>query len=134
IEVGGGFTMWPNSMKALRVLEMEDKVREAGASFEEAEFRNWRGKHIARWPVTKMAQKYDATSACIDRADLVRVLADELDDQALCLGYRCTGFTQDDTGVTVQFANGQEVRGDILIAADGLNSVIRNQIRGKREP
>src|SRR5437016_4637270 len=72
IEVGGGFTMWPNSMKALRVLGLEDKVREAGASFDEAEFRNFRGKRIARWPVADMAKKYDASSACIDRADLVR--------------------------------------------------------------
>src|SRR5437588_363757 len=60
MEVGGGFTMWPNSMKALRVLDLEDRVHQEGASFDEAEFRNSRGKRIARWPVKEMAKKYDA--------------------------------------------------------------------------
>jgi 2-polyprenyl-6-methoxyphenol hydroxylase-like FAD-dependent oxidoreductase len=46
----------------------------------------------------------------------------------------CVGFTQDATGVTAKFANGQEVRGDVLIGADGIHSVTRTQLFGLIKP
>jgi len=134
ITVGGGFTMWPNSMSALEHLGVNEKVRAAGASFEESEFRNWRGRRIAVWPVGEWSRKYGTSSACVDRADLVRVLAENLDNGVLHLGAECTGFTQDETGVTARFKDGREERGDVLVGADAINSVIRAQLFGKVTP
>lgn len=134
ITVGGGFTMWPNSMTALHEISMDDRVHAAGAAFEEAEFRTRRGRLIAMWPVGKLARKHGTSAACIDRADLVRVLVDALDDDALHLGETCTGFEQDAAGVTAKFASGREERGDVLVAADAMGSVIRGQLYGKFQP
>src|SRR5439155_19418802 len=61
------------------------------------------------------------------RAELVRVLADALPPDALHLGRRCAAVEPDGDGVIVRFADGTQVRGDALIAADGIRSVVREQ-------
>ncbi|WP_411347001.1 FAD-dependent oxidoreductase [Paenibacillus sp. WLX2291] len=43
-------------------------------------------------------------------------------------GQKVTGYTQSDSGVQVQLQDGTIVNGDLLIGADGINSVIRKQL------
>ena len=51
----------------------------------------------------------------------------------LRFGAQCVGFEQDDEGVTVSLASGEKLRGDALIGADGIHSVIRKQLRGEEQ-
>lgn len=55
-----------------------------------------------------------------------------LGPDAVKLGQRCTGFVQDDTGVTVTFegvdGTRSSARHDVLIGADGIKSAVRNQL------
>lgn len=55
-----------------------------------------------------------------------------LGPEAVVHGARCTGFEQDETGVTVHFEEAEGVpksaRHDLLIGADGIKSVVRNQL------
>jgi 2-polyprenyl-6-methoxyphenol hydroxylase-like FAD-dependent oxidoreductase len=44
------------------------------------------------------------------------------------------GFEQDEEGVRLQFASGEEVQGDLLIGADGLHSIVRSQLIGAARP
>ena len=37
-------------------------------------------------------------------------------------------------GVTARLADGREERGDLLVGADGLRSVVRSKLLGAREP
>jgi 2-polyprenyl-6-methoxyphenol hydroxylase-like FAD-dependent oxidoreductase len=134
IQVGGGFTQWPNAMRALAELGLAGPVGAAGAPFERAEFRTERGTVLAIWPVGDLARKHGGTAAFIERGALHRVLVSALDDEALHVGAECTGFTQDRAGVTVRFADGREERGDLLIGAGGLTSAIRAQLLGPAAP
>ena len=47
------------------------------------------------------------------------------------LNRRVSGFSEDADGVTLNFADGSSTRGDLLIGADGLKSVVRRQIVGE---
>ncbi|MGK5643471.1 FAD-dependent monooxygenase, partial [Streptomyces sp. URMC 126] len=51
----------------------------------------------------------------------------------LTLGSAATGYTADDTGVTVRFEGGGEARGDLLIGADGFHSAVRRQFVGPED-
>ena len=53
---------------------------------------------------------------------------------ALHLGSRCRGFTQDEDSVTLQLENGATVRGDALVGADGVHSRIRQALFGADRP
>jgi 2,6-dihydroxypyridine 3-monooxygenase len=44
------------------------------------------------------------------------------------LAEECTGFDQDPTGVTARFASGRDERGNMLVFADGINSVGRRML------
>ncbi|MGK3796950.1 FAD-dependent oxidoreductase, partial [Enterococcus faecium] len=67
----------------------------------------------------------------IHRADLIDILAQAVPADALRLGAQVLDFVQDDDSVTVRLESGEQIRGDLLIGADGIHSVIRKQLRGE---
>ena len=56
---------------------------------------------------------------------LYRGLLGAFDERRYHLGEECTGFDQDADGVTVRFAGGRVERCDLLVCADGINSIGR---------
>ncbi|WP_338761106.1 NAD(P)/FAD-dependent oxidoreductase [Nocardia vulneris] len=60
----------------------------------------------------------------IDRRILRSILLSGLGD-VVHFGRRCVGYVSEKGGVTAQFADGGQVRGTVLVAADGVGSAIR---------
>jgi 2-polyprenyl-6-methoxyphenol hydroxylase-like FAD-dependent oxidoreductase len=63
----------------------------------------------------------------VNRRTLREILLAGLGD-AVHFGMTVTGYTEREDGVTVRFADGTETTGDVLIAADGINSAVRGQL------
>ena len=53
---------------------------------------------------------------------------------AIHLGEKCVGFTQDSSSVSLNLENGQTIAGDALIGADGVHSRIRQALFGPDQP
>jgi 2-polyprenyl-6-methoxyphenol hydroxylase-like FAD-dependent oxidoreductase len=70
----------------------------------------------------------------IHRARLLDILRDALGAEHIRLGTRLVGFTQDAGGVAAMFEGGQQVRADLLVGADGINSTVRAQLFGAAPP
>ncbi|MER6950844.1 NAD(P)/FAD-dependent oxidoreductase [Nonomuraea sp. NPDC000554] len=69
----------------------------------------------------------DLPPLAVDRLTLRRILLAGLDD-VVRFGRRLTGYEVHDSGaVTARFADGTSATGDVLVAADGVNSVVRRQ-------
>jgi 2-polyprenyl-6-methoxyphenol hydroxylase-like FAD-dependent oxidoreductase len=68
------------------------------------------------------------------RADLQGVLLDAFGRDRVRLGKACVSVAQDERGIAATFADGHVVRGDVLIGADGLHSVVRTTLHGDRPP
>jgi 2-polyprenyl-6-methoxyphenol hydroxylase-like FAD-dependent oxidoreductase len=134
IQTGLAIVLWSNAMRALRYLGLDQQIEAASSNIERVKFRSSSGEMLADWPVGDMARKYGMPNHGIMRAELARILFEALEDGVLQLGRECTGFHQDESGVTVHFADGQDERGDVLIGADGLRSVIRTQLLGNMNP
>lgn len=130
IQVGVGMVVWHNGMRALQKVDLADRVQAVGSLIERVELRAWHGDLLNQWAVGEVALALGASTIGVTRADLHRVLLESLRDGVLRLAAECTGFVQDQTGVTVRLADGSEERGDLLIAADGVNSMIRRQLLG----
>ncbi|HEX9999710.1 MAG TPA: NAD(P)/FAD-dependent oxidoreductase [Actinoplanes sp.] len=60
----------------------------------------------------------------VHRRTLRQILSARLDD-AITLGAPVTGYTEDANAVTVTLSDGREVRGDVLVGADGIRSAVR---------
>lgn len=69
----------------------------------------------------------------VHRQTLREILLTGLQDRVR-FGYTLCEFAQTPQGVELQFANGEHVRVDVLIAADGVNSLVRRRCLPKAGP
>jgi 2-polyprenyl-6-methoxyphenol hydroxylase-like FAD-dependent oxidoreductase len=65
---------------------------------------------------------------CTSWARLYSMLSAAFPEECVNRGAVVTSFAEDTSGVMAQLADGSEVRGDVLIAADGVRSTIRRQM------
>ena len=132
-EVGAGLTVWPNAMRALRQLGRHEAVWAIGRAFGVGRVYDWRGRVLVEGGRREVLEKrFGWPGTVLHRHQLLAVLAADLPPGALRLGARCTGFRQDRAGVTACFADGSEERGDLLVGADGLNSLTRARLLGRQ--
>lgn len=132
-EVGAGIQIGPNGSRVLLAMglgpRLEDRVTVAAAK----EVRMWNTGQ--KWPLFDLGEdcirRFGAPYWLVHRGDLHAALVEaveELSPTALHLNHRVTGVAQDASGVTVTFANGDTARGDLLVGADGVHSVIRDAL------
>jgi 2-polyprenyl-6-methoxyphenol hydroxylase-like FAD-dependent oxidoreductase len=130
LEVGAGITLWPNAVRVLDQLGVGEDLRARGSVLHRFEQRTLRGRLLSRWPLDEMAAQLGAPVMGINRPELHAILA-AAGSYCVQTGSEVTGFEQHDSAVSVQFADGRSESGDALIAADGIESVVRAQLLGK---
>lgn len=134
--VGSGIHLWNNTMRALKMLGLDDRiwaVSGPGAVVEHMKFFTPKGKLLADVKVGDYGRKLGGECVGINRAELLPSLAEALPDGVIETGSEVTGYEQDAEGVTLKLADGRGERGDVLIGADGLHSTIRKQVTGRDE-
>src|SRR5258706_5994475 len=125
-EVGAGISLWANAVKGLRKLGLGDALDSISLMNHEGAMRRSNGTFLSRTPAHELERRFGGGVIVLHRAELLEMLAKSVGAPNIHLGYECTGIDQDADGVTAKFANGETARGDILIGADGLHSVVRN--------
>jgi len=134
--VGVGVNLLPHSTKVLDELGLLDDLARVAVTTQEAAFFNRFGQFVHREPSGKFAG-YPWPQFSIHRGDLQMVLAGavqkRLGADALVTGWKCTGVTQDAQSATASFVDPKgdalpPQSGDVVIACDGLHSVIRKQL------
>lgn len=134
-EIGAGIQIASNASVALRQLGLEDAVRSVGVMPLSYDYRDLHtGRMLYQAPLgMEAAQRYGAPMYNIHRADLVQILADALPSGIVEFGKKVVGFSQTPREVEVELNTGERVRADVLAAADGIHSQIREALRGKEE-
>jgi len=131
LPVGAGLHVWVNGMRALERLGLARDVLAAGSEVDLEEFMTSKGSTLFNVSVADLRRQYGGTVTFIARPELQRVLLEALGDGVVQPGSECTGFAQDADGVTVRLKDGRELRGDLLIGADGASSAVRRQFLGE---
>ncbi|WP_394843192.1 FAD-dependent monooxygenase [Pendulispora brunnea] len=130
--MGTGISVISNAVAALQLLGIDlglGTIR--GAVGETAEILNPKGQTIVTSRASDIFKSQpDAKTVCIHRGDLQAGFLEVAKDTPIHLGAVASNFERDGKGVRVKFKDGREARGDILIGADGIHSVIRRQIHG----
>jgi 2-polyprenyl-6-methoxyphenol hydroxylase-like FAD-dependent oxidoreductase len=119
--VGAGITLFANAMRALDRLGVGEAVATRGAAATRSAILTWKGRELTRVP----SDLLEGTIA-LHRADLQAELAAAAGE--VRLGAEVTAVEQDGRGIVARAADGTEERGDLLIGADGLSSVVRRAI------
>jgi 2-polyprenyl-6-methoxyphenol hydroxylase-like FAD-dependent oxidoreductase len=128
--LGVGITLLPHAMREFSALGLGDALLAAGIENRESCFFNRFGQLIYKEPRGKLAG-YSFPEVGIHRGTLHVMLYEaarkQLGADAIVLDHECAGIEQDEHGVTVRFSKHGEVRADVAIACDGINSAIRKQ-------
>ncbi len=135
LPVGAGVNLTPNAMKAMVYLGADQHIRDTaveGAGFLGVDLES--GTEIFRHSMLgKAASIYGDRLYSTFRPDLVDALTGSLPAQYVRLGAAVKDIWQTDDSVFVRLESGEEISGDILIGADGLNSVIRAKLFGQQK-
>jgi salicylate hydroxylase len=130
-EVGAGVSLAPNGLRMLERLGVGEQVRRVGARYASAQLRLPDGRAV-RHELYQFA--LPGHNVGIHRADLLALLAGQLPPGTVRTGHRCTGFSQDNAGATVGFADGTTATADVVIGADGIHSVLQGFVVAPAEP
>lgn len=137
IYVGSGIHLWNNAMRALKEIGLADAVEHSAgreAVVERMQIKSHKGKVLGDVPMGDIGRKIGADCIGINRAELLPLLGEQLDEGVLHLDSKVVDFAQDESGVTAYFEDGREERGDFLVGADGLHSFVRAKLLGGEKP
>jgi len=134
-EIGAGIQVSANAMHVLRYLGLEDAIARVGVQPGAYVFRlHDTGEEIQRFSLSEEHERmHGAPYRQLHRADMHEILAARAraaDPGVVRLNHKAMGFTESADGVELHFADGTSARGDLLIGADGLKSVVRKQFLG----
>jgi len=131
---GNILNLWPPPVKALRALGVD--TDDLGAPTD-TEFRNVHGKVRVRVKLDEDVKKaYGGGFIGLLRPELYERMLTAIPDGVIRFGQLVEKIEQDDRAVTLHFADGTTAEHDVLIGADGIDSLVRRTLWGdqpKRE-
>jgi len=131
--LGAGIQMMPNSMKVLRRIGIEERVR--ATSFEPYSHlnRQWdTGVVMRELPMPESL--FDAPYLCMHRGDLHEALVSVLPADIIHRAKKLVGLDQRGGRVTLTFEDGERAEADAVVGADGVHSIVRDIIIGPDTP
>ena len=132
-EVGAGVYLTPNSVRHLQRVGLGPAVEKWGARVGSgSQYFRHDGAAIAPVQVTD-SSGWNATFG-MHRADLVEFLAKALPSHVVNTAHRATAFEQHGDVARVSFENGSVVDADVVVAADGIHSELRQFVAPPSRP
>jgi salicylate hydroxylase len=134
-EIGAAVNTSPNANKALIAIGVGEEIAAVANSSPGHYTRNMQtGEFLEFRDRREVSKKYSAPYYTFHRADLLDALAKGLDRSMVHLGHRLTGIEDCGNTVALTFAHGAKAEADLVIAADGVRSVIRQALYGDDNP
>jgi salicylate hydroxylase len=132
-EVGAGVFVTPNAVRHLDRVGLGPSVERWGARVGTgSQYQRHDGTPIAPVQVTDAAG-WNAVFG-MHRADFVDLLAAALPKGVVHTGHRVVAFEQDNSAARVHFADGTAAEADIVVAADGIHSVLQAYVVPPSKP
>jgi len=135
-EVGAGVQVSPNASRVLHRFGLAEQLARTGVKPLAWHQRRWdNGRTLLRSP---LAEPLEATFGFphyqMHRADLLSALTAAFPAQRVHLGHRLTGLADRGDRVEARFAGGASAEVDVLVGADGIHSVVRDELFGPEKP
>jgi salicylate hydroxylase len=132
-EIGAGLTIFPNSLRLLERMGLRDALAAVGATIGDGS-QYYRADGTVVGPITTTDSSGWNGVYGMHRADLLEVLAASLPRAVIRTGHRCTAFEQTADAARLKFASGEVVEADVVIAADGIHSVLQKYVVAPTRP
>ncbi|MFN6500597.1 MAG: FAD-dependent oxidoreductase [Nostoc sp. DedQUE01] len=132
---GTGLGLAPNGLNFLDAIApgIVETLKSSGCQVNHTVLKNIH-KETIRTSQTKYLEQYGQPLLTIWWYHLQQILASRLPSDIIHLNHRCISFDQDENGVKIHFDDQKPVYADLLIGADGVNSVIRESLFAEGKP
>ncbi|CAN7507140.1 flavin-dependent oxidoreductase [Bosea sp. LjRoot237] len=135
--LGVGINVMPHASGVLHGLGLGDPLDEMAIRTRAIEYRTRFG-HLIQSDPRSVEAGFNYPQYSVHRGELQFLLLDtvrsRLGPDAVALGRAISGFTQDERGVHVRFADGTAYDADLLIGAEGFRSKVRQQLHPGEGP
>lgn len=129
-QVGAGVGIGSNVLKALKQYKMAYAIEQEGQSLRKIEIKS----DLDEFLNALMMNQDDNLNVTIHRNVLHEILKTHVPKERILLNHKLTEFKQTPDSVRLYFENGVEEQFDLVIAADGIHSVVRTNIYPKSTP
>lgn len=132
--LGAGIGLGANAMQDLKDIGIGDEIFKQGTPIHTQIFKDETGKILNTIDFAKFKAQYGHENITIHRADLHQTLFDALPRHTVRFNKRCVHVSEHHDGVVAVFNDGTSVKGDLVIAADGIHSNLRKQFYPNADP
>lgn len=129
-EIGAGVQVAPNAARLLHRLGLSDALRAVAVAPEAIEMRRWDdGRLLQRTELGSLCRRrFGAPYYTVHRADLHSCLLSLVPSDRVRLGARLDAVTQSPDEARLHLSDGTTVAADLVVGADGIRSIAREQI------
>lgn len=127
---GAGISLWSNGVKVLNRLGLGDKMAQIGGQMNRMQYRTSTDELLNDISLHPLIAEVGQRPYPVARTDLQQMLLEAF-ARPVTLNARCVSVEEDTTGVTAIFEDGHRATGDVLIAADGVRSILRTYVLGE---
>ena len=124
--VGAGIAMAGNAMQIFDKLGLKEKIENAGTKMHALIITDENLKTISKTDVLKLESKYNVCNIAIHRAELQSVLSENISENIILNKRLSTIVKKENYHLT--FEDKTEIESEIIFGADGVKSLVRNQI------
>jgi FAD-dependent urate hydroxylase len=125
--VGAGISLWSNGVKILNRLGLGEEMAAIGGEMNQMQYRAKTGELLNAIDLMPLIQQVGQRPYPVARRDLQTMLLKAFPGEVQ-LNHKCVAVNEAATGVTAIFENGHQATGDLLIAADGIRSILRTYV------
>lgn len=124
--VGAGIAMAGNAMQIFDKLGLKEKIENAGTKMHALIITDEKLKTISKTDVLKLENKYKVCNIAIHRADLQKILSENISEH-IVLNKRLSTIEKKGH-YHLTFEDKTAIESDIVFGADGVKSLVRNEI------
>jgi 2-polyprenyl-6-methoxyphenol hydroxylase-like FAD-dependent oxidoreductase len=129
-EVGAGLGVWANAVRVLDILGVGDRLRTAAQPMKTVGLYSANGRPLSITDMTAFTHTIGTPSFVMHRADLQGALLKAVGSESLETNRECVGLGEFSNKPVVYFASRSDFKADLVIGADGFNSIVRTSLWG----
>ena len=128
--VGAGIQLSPNGVRVLEQLGLGEPLKQFCTEPDFHKYSVWdTGETVLKTPLQPMVKAtYGHAYYHAHRADLINLLTAPLDSSRLLMSTRVASVEQNEHSAWVTTTDGHRIEGDVIIGADGIHSIVREQV------